>query len=79
MSDGPLFRAPVRPASFDSALGQKIVELHVWAVRQGLSGAPADVLLDGLCKRLVEAGVALSRVFAGMPTLHPQWGGYGYN
>jgi adenylate cyclase len=79
MSDGPLFRARVRPASFDSALGQKIIELHVWAVRQGLDGTPADVLLDGLCKRLVEAGVALSRVFAGMPTLHPQWGGYGYN
>jgi adenylate cyclase len=78
MSDGPLFRSRVRPAGFDSALGQKIIELHVWAVRQGLDGAPADVLLDGLCKRLVEAGVALSRVFAGMPTLHPQWGGYGY-
>jgi adenylate cyclase len=78
MSDRPLFRARVRPASFDSALGQKIIELHVWAVRQGLDGTPADVLLDGLCKRLVEAGVALSRVFVGMPTLHPQWGGYGY-
>ena len=79
MSDAALFRAHVRPVSFDSALGQKIIELHVWAVRQGLDGAPADILLDGLCKRLVEAGVALSRVFAGMPTLHPQWGGYGYN
>ena len=78
MSDATLFRARVRPVSFDSALGQKIIELHIWAVRQGLDGAPADVLLDGLCKRLVEAGVALSRVFAGMPTLHPQWGGYGY-
>jgi adenylate cyclase len=63
---------------FDSALGRKIIELHVWAVRQGLDGAPADMLLDGLCKRLVEAGVPVSRVFAGMPTLHPQWGGYGY-
>jgi adenylate cyclase len=78
MSDGPLFRARVRPASFDSALGQKIIELHVWAVRQGLDGAPADILLDGLCKRLVEAGLPLLRVFVGMPTLHPQWGGYGY-
>src|SRR5271154_16594 len=78
MSDGPLFRARVRPASFDSALGRKIIELHVWAVRQGLDGAPADVLLDGLCQRLVRADVPLWRVFAGMRTLHPQWGGYGF-
>lgn len=78
MSDGPLFRARERPVSFDTALGQKIIELHVWAVRQGLDGAPAYILLEGLCKRLVEAGLPLLRVFVGMPTLHPQWGGYGY-
>jgi hypothetical protein len=48
MNDGPLFQARVRPASFDSALGQKIIDLHVWAVRRGLDGAPADILLDGL-------------------------------
>ncbi len=78
MSHVPLFRTRVRPASFDSALGQKIIELHVWAVRQGLDGAPADVLLDGLCQRLVGAGVPLWRAFAGMRTLHPQWGGYGF-
>jgi adenylate cyclase len=78
MSDGPLFRIRARPASFDGALGQKIIELHVWAVRQGLDGAPADVLLDGLCQRLVRADVPLWRVFAGMRTLHPQWGGYGF-
>ena len=78
MSDAALPRSPLRPSSFDSALGQKIIELNVWAVRQGLCGAPADLLLDGLCRRLVEAGVALWRAFAGMRTLHPQWGGYGY-
>jgi adenylate cyclase len=26
----------------------------------------------------MEAGLPLLRVFVGMPTLHPQWGGYGY-
>ncbi len=78
MSDGPSSRARSRPSSFDSALGQKIIDLHIWAVRQGLDGAPADILLDGLCNRLREAGVPLSRVFVGMRTLHPQWGGYGY-
>src|SRR5215469_158616 len=78
MNDGSLLRTRVRPASFDSGLGQKIIELHIWAVRQGLDGAPADVLLDGLCQRLVGADVPLWRVFAGMRTLHPQWGGYGF-
>ena len=69
------FRAP----SFDSALGNHIIELHVWAVRQGLGGASAATLFDGLCQRLVIAGVSLWRAFAGMQTLHPQWGGYSYN
>jgi adenylate cyclase len=78
MSEGPVPRPPLRPSSFDSALGQKIIELNVWAVRQGLYGASADILLDGLCRRLVEAGVVLWRAFAGLRTLHPQWGGYGY-
>ncbi len=55
MSAGPPPRR--RLSNFDSALGQKIIELNVWAVRQGLDGTPADILLDGLCKRLVGAGV----------------------
>jgi adenylate cyclase len=67
-----------RPPSFDSALGNHIIELHEWAVRQGLSGASAATLFDGLCRRLVIAGVPLWRAFAGMQTLHPQWGGYSY-
>ena len=66
------------PPSFDSALGNHIIELHVWAVRQGLAGAAAATLFDGLCQRLVIAGVPLWRAFAGMQTLHPQWGGYSY-
>jgi adenylate cyclase len=69
---------PPRLSSFDGALGQEIIRLHVWAVDQGLRGATADLLFDGLCRRLVEAGVPLWRAFAGMRTLHPQWGGYGY-
>ena len=35
-------------------------------------------MFDGLCQRLVIAGVPLWRAFAGMRTLHPQWGGYAY-
>ena len=67
-----------RPISFDAPLGQRIIELHVWAVRQGLLGAAACELFDGFCQRLVEAGLPLWRAYAAMRTLHPQWGGYGY-
>ncbi len=69
---------PPRPISYDEALGRQIVELHVWAVGQGLRGTAAAELFEGLCERLVMAGVPLWRAFAGMRTLHPQWGGYGY-
>jgi adenylate cyclase len=69
---------PPRPSSFDGVLGRQIIALHVWAVGQGLRGVTADLVMDGLCRRLVEAGVPLWRAFAGMRTLHPQWGGYGY-
>src|SRR5215471_9783694 len=69
---------PPLPHSFDDPLGRKIIELHVWAVGEGLRGTEAAPLFDGLCQRLVGAGVPLWRGFAGMKTLHPQWGGYGY-
>ena len=66
------------PASFDGPLGRRIIELHVWTVGEGLRGTEAAPLFDGLCQRLVIAGVPLWRAFAGMKTLHPQSGGYGY-
>jgi adenylate cyclase len=69
---------PSLPRSFDGPLGQKIIELHVWAVNEGLCGSESAQLFDGFCRRLVDAGVPLWRAFAGMRTLHPQWGGYGY-
>jgi adenylate cyclase len=64
--------------SSDDPLGRKIIELHVWAVREGLRGTAAAALFEGLCRRLVSAGLPLWRAFAGMRTLHPQWGGYAY-
>jgi adenylate cyclase len=67
-----------RPISFDAPLGRQIIELHVWAVRQGLLGATAEELFDGFCRRLLDANVTLWRGYAAMRTLHPQWGGYGY-
>jgi len=74
----PSARMPPLPQSFDAPLGRKIIELHVWAVGEGLRGAEAAALFDGLCQRLVSAGVPLWRAFAGMRTLHPQWAGYTY-
>jgi adenylate cyclase len=47
-----------RPISFDAPLGQRIIEPHVWAVRQGLLGTAAAELFDGFCQRLVLAGLA---------------------
>src|SRR5271166_4806096 len=74
----PLSPVSSLPLSFDGPLGQKIIELHVWAVGEGLRGTGAAPLFDGFCQRLVGAGMPLWRAFAGMKTLHPQWGGYGY-
>jgi adenylate cyclase len=71
-ADGP------RPISYDGPLGRQIIELHIWAVRQGLLGAAAPELFDGFCRRLMFAGVPLWRGYAAMRTLHPQWGGYAY-
>ncbi|MBV8738794.1 MAG: adenylate/guanylate cyclase domain-containing protein [Alphaproteobacteria bacterium] len=73
-----LLPMPSFAGSYDGPLGQKIIELHVWAVGQGLRGAEAAPLFDEFCQSLVSAGVPLWRAFAGMRTLHPQWGGYGY-
>ena len=65
-------------ATFDDALGHRIIETHIWAVEEGLKGAPSVELFDGYCQRLVFHGVPLWRAQAGMETLHPQWSGYGH-
>ena len=64
-------RVPLQVQSFDGALGRNIIDLHVWAVRQGLRGLPSEALFDGFCQRLVGAGVPLWRGFAGTRTQHP--------
>jgi adenylate cyclase len=69
---------PVLRQTFDDALGRRIVNLHIWAVEQGLQGADAETLFDGFCQHLVAAGVPLWRGFTAMETLHPQWSGYTY-
>ncbi|MGB7973064.1 MAG: adenylate/guanylate cyclase domain-containing protein [Roseiarcus sp.] len=68
----------LRHRTFDDALGRRIVDTHIWAVREGLRGADAYHLFDGYCQRLVIDGIPLWRAHASMETLHPQWSGYGY-
>ena len=64
--------------SFDGPVGRRIIDTHMWAVREGLRGASAYDLFDGYCQRLVTHGVPLWRAHVAMETLHPQWGGYGF-
>jgi adenylate cyclase len=67
----------LRHRTFDDALGRRIVDTHIWAVREGLCGADAHHLFDGYCQRLVIDGIPLWRAHSAMETLHPQWSGYG--
>ncbi len=64
-------------ADLDSDLAQRVVDIHIWAVREGLRGAVATELFDGYCQRLVVHGIPLWRAHSAMETLHPQWNGYG--
>ncbi len=75
-SDGAVYGLQLRIS--DDALARRVVDTHVWAVREGLRGADAYHLFDGYCQRLVIDGVPLWRAHAAMETLHPQWNGYGY-
>jgi adenylate cyclase len=78
MSDRFPTDAPWQLPSFDTRLGQRIIALSIWAMRQGLGGSATEALFGGLCQSLVAAEVPLSRAFAGMRTLHPQLAGFGY-
>jgi adenylate cyclase len=76
VAPAPQLQVPIE--SFDNALGQRIIETHIWAVRAGLRSASSEGLFDGYCQRLVIHGVPLWRAHAAMETLHPQWNGYGF-
>ena len=76
--DPPDLLADLKLQTFDDALGRRIIETHIWAVREGLRGATAYELFDGYCQRLVLNGTPLWRAHTTMETLHPQWNAYGY-
>jgi adenylate cyclase len=74
--DDTLSRLQLR--TFDDALGRRIIDINIWAMREGLRGAGAYELFDGYCQLLVVCGAPLWRAHVAMETLHPQWSGYGY-
>ena len=47
---------PLSPLNFAGALGRQIVQLHMWVVREGIRGADAAAIFDGLCQTATPGG-----------------------
>jgi len=54
---------------------QKVSALIEWTGMAGLVGRDETQLLDGFCRRAVDAGLPLLRVLIGLDTLHPVFEG----
>ena len=54
------------------------LEIADWIIGEALGGSSAQVLLEGFCRRLTDAGFQLWRVNVSQPTLHPIIEGYLY-
>ena len=50
--------------------------IQTWIIGEAIGGGNTQVLLDGFCRRLAEAGFQLWRVNISQPTLHPIIEGY---
>jgi adenylate cyclase len=48
-----------------------LAELAGWVIEAGLAGKSETAMLDGFCRRLVEAGVPIARAAVIIDTLHP--------
>jgi adenylate cyclase len=48
------------------------IPLHTWLIEAGLANASVEAMFDGLCARLVAAGVPIARSFLSIGGLHPQ-------
>ena len=62
----PEDRGPARPAD----------PIASWLAAHGGARVESEALIAALCEKLVAAGLPLSRVSFGVPTLHPQLCGY---
>ena len=60
------------PVSDSLESGLSANSIAAWLVGQGGVRAGPETLIAGLCERLVAAGVPLSRMSYGVPTLHPE-------
>lgn len=54
---------------------QKVSDLIEWTAIAGLAGREEAELLEGFCRRAVDAGLPLLRVLIGLDTLHPVFEG----
>ena len=61
-----------------SVIDRRIRDVQLWLARRVARRIDRAAVFEDFCRRLVAAGVPLWRAFVGMPTLHPQWGGYSY-
>ncbi|MGD9537999.1 MAG: adenylate/guanylate cyclase domain-containing protein [Alphaproteobacteria bacterium] len=52
-------------------------DLADWIISQGLLGATAEAVFEGISKRLVEHGVPIARAYSAMRILHPLYAGFG--
>jgi adenylate cyclase len=50
---------------------ERILQITQWIAASALAGADESELLDGLCARIVEAGIPIRRAMVGLDTLHP--------
>ena len=54
-----------------------VLAIADWLVEQGLRARTLDAVLNGLCERLVAAGVPLLRGHASVSTIHPSISSFG--
>lgn len=60
--------------TIDERLAQSLID---WLITQSLAGTAENILLTGLCERMVQAGIPLLRVSTATELLHPTTGGQG--
>ena len=56
-----------------------VAEITAWLIDQGLAGAPQEAVVEGYCERLVGAGLPVERVHLAQRSLHPVFGGLGFD
>jgi len=58
--------------------GDGIEAIADWVVEAGLGGLRETEIIDGVCRRMNEAGIAIMRLQIGQRVLHPVYAGVGF-